>query len=215
MQIVDLHHHTTYSYDGSSTPDEVIQNAIAHGVSVLGITDHQFSIGTSLYTYVREIRALQRKYQDHIRVLCGLEIGTRPAPNDFLTSSSEDLDYCLFESLDHPKGMDFYEFLEWQRQFRCPRGLAHTDIFRLQERYGADILQIMREENLFWELNTSGNYIYYYDFLTNQKKQKKVQKSGIRMSIGSDTHWVGEYSFSRLTRANQFVSDLGVLTVGL
>lgn len=214
MRIVDLHHHTTYSYDGSSSPEEVVQNAIRHEVAVLGITDHQFSIGSGLFAYIKEINALKERYRDRISILCGLEIGTRPTPHDFLTSSSKDLDFCLFESLDHPAGMDFYEFLEWQRQFHCPVGLAHTDIFLLCERYGTNLLKVLAEENIFWELNLSGNYSYYYDFLTNPEKQRAVLQSGVSMSIGSDTHWVSEYSFQKLLRANQFVSNLGISVIG-
>lgn len=44
MYTVDLHNHTKFSYDGSNTPEEIIENAIRHGVDVIGITDHQFSI---------------------------------------------------------------------------------------------------------------------------------------------------------------------------
>ncbi len=58
-------------------------------------------------------------------------------------------------------------------------GLAHTDIFKLGERYGLDIIKILRDNDIFWELNTSGNYIYYYDFLTNEKKQQIIKESGI------------------------------------
>ena len=42
MYTVDLHNHTKFSYDGSNKPEEIIENAIRHGVDVIGITDHQF-----------------------------------------------------------------------------------------------------------------------------------------------------------------------------
>ena len=51
MYTVDLHNHTKFSYDGSNTPEEIIENAIRHGVDVIGITDHQFSIGENLPIY--------------------------------------------------------------------------------------------------------------------------------------------------------------------
>ena len=38
MYTVDLHNHTKFSYDGSNTPEEIIENAIRHGVDVIGIT---------------------------------------------------------------------------------------------------------------------------------------------------------------------------------
>ena len=205
----DLHNHTTYSYDGSNSPEEIIENAIAHSVDVIGITDHQFSIGGNLNKYFEHINICKARYADEIKVLCGLEIGTRPAPQDFPASNADFLDYVIFESLDSTTAMDFYEFLEWQRLFKCKKGLAHTDIFDLSQRYGIDVVEVMKQNNLFWELNVSGNYTYYYDFLTNEKKREIIKKSGITISIGSDTHWIEEYRFRQLRRANELIGESG------
>lgn len=209
MYTVDLHNHTVFSYDGSNTPEEIIENAISRGIDVIGITDHQFSIGDRLNEYFQYIQHCKIKYRDKIRVLCGLEIGTRPAPQDLNASAVSRFDYVLFESLDDPRAMDFFEFLEWQKLITCKKGLAHADIFALSERYGLDILKVLKENDIFWELNVSGNYIYYYDFLTNEKKQQAVRESGITVSVGSDTHWIEEYRFKQLRRANELVARLG------
>lgn len=210
MYTVDLHNHTIFSYDGSNTPEEIIENAINCGIDVIGITDHQFSIGENLPIYYQHIQHCKIMYADKIRVLCGLEIGTRPMPPEILPQATEAFDYVLFESLDDPRAMDFYEFLEWRRQFKCKTGLAHTDIFRLGERYGLDILNVMRDNDIFWELNTSGNYIYYYDFLTNEKKQQLVKASGIPVSVGSDTHYIAEHRKKQIRRANELLQKLEI-----
>ena len=209
MYTVDLHNHTVFSYDGSNTPDEIIENAIAHSIDVIGITDHQFSIGERLGEYFEYIQHCKIKYGGKIRVLCGLEIVTRPKPQDMSAAAVSQFDYVLFESLDDHRAMDFFEFLEWQKMFKCKKGLAHTDIFALWERYGLNILEELKKNDIFWELNTSGNYNYYYDFLTNEKKQKAVKESGITMSIGSDTHWVEEYRFRQIRQANELLKRLG------
>ena len=209
MPVTDLHNHTIFSYDGSNTPEEIIENAIAHGVDVIGISDHQFSIESRLGEYFEYLCYCRRRYEGKIKLLFGLEIGTRPKPNDFLASASGYFDYVLFESLDSPTAMDFYEFMEWQRLFKCRRGLAHTDVFRLSERYGIDVLGEMCRNDIFWELNVSGNYPYYYDFLTNPNKREIIRRSGISVSIGSDTHSVEEYRFKQLRRANELVHKLG------
>lgn len=209
MYTVDLHNHTVFSYDGSNTPDEIIENAIAHSIDVIGITDHQFSIGDKLSEYFEYIQHCKIKYGGKIRVLCGLEIGTRPKPQDLSAAAVSQFDYVLFESLDDHRAMDFFEFLEWQKMFNCKKGLAHTDIFALSKRYGLNLLDELKKNDIFWELNTSGNYNYYYDFLTNEKKQKAVKDSGITMSVGSDTHWVEEYRFRQIRQANELVARLG------
>ena len=208
MKIIDLHNHTRFSYDGQNTPEEVIENAIASGVSVIGITDHQFSIGKHIGEYIYTVNAMKEKYKDKISVLCGLEIGTRPRPEDFPADLSKRLDYCLFESLDDDHAMDLYEFFEWKRRFSCRLGLAHTDIFKMCDRYGIDILKILKRDNIFWEINISGNYTYYYDFISNKEKQKLVSESGIKLSVGSDLHWIGDFDAERLIQTNELVRRL-------
>lgn len=209
MYTVDLHNHTIFSYDGSNTPEEIIENAISHSVDVIGITDHQFTINEKLPEYFEYISHCKIKYRDKIKVLCGLEIGTRPRPVNLQAAASQQFDYVLFESLDDTRAMDFYEFLEWRRLFTCKVGLAHTDIFKLSERYGADMIKILKDNDIFWELNVSGNYDYYYDFLTNDKKQQIIRDSKITVSIGSDTHWIEEYRFKQLRKANELMQKLG------
>lgn len=209
MKLQDLHNHTRFSYDGSNTPEEIIENALANGVRTVGISDHQFSICSDLDKYIDKISECKEKYSTKIKVLCGLEIGTRPKPSDFLASKSEYLDYCLFESIDSTRAMDLYEFLEWTRLFKCPKGLAHTDIFALGKRYGVDIFKILRDYNLFWEINVSGNYTYYYDFITNKEKQEEVKKSGIILSVGSDTHWIGDFSAAKLKSVHELIEKMG------
>lgn len=213
MKIVDLHNHTKYSYDGQNTPREVVENAIISGIDAIGISDHQFSIGSDIFSYIDEIEKLKAEYKGKITVLCGLEVGLRPKPNDFLPSASRKLDYCLFESLDSKTGMDLYEFLEWKRTIRCPVGLAHTDIFALSGRYNVDMLKLLERENIFWEINFSGNYNYYFDFISNAEKQEKVSKSGIILSVGSDTHWIGDRDKKRLLQTTELVKKLKNKTI--
>ena len=207
--LIDLHNHTIFSYDSVDSPELVIENAIKHGIDVVGITDHQFTIGDKLSDYFMYIQHCKIKYADQIRVLCGLEIGTRPKPDDLIADATEQFDYVLFESLDSPKGaMDFYEFLEWRKLFKCKVGLAHTDIFVLAQKYGLDILAELKKADIFWEINTSGNYNYYYDLLTNPEKRKIISDSKIEISVGSDTHWVGEYRFNQIKRANELLAEM-------
>lgn len=208
--VMDLHNHTKFSYDGKNTPEEIIENAIRHGVDVIGITDHQFSIGSDIASYIDKLNECKIKYEKYIKVLAGLEIGTRPKPDDLLTYDIKDIDYVLFESLDDYRAMDFFEFISWRHRFNCPVGLAHCDIFNMGKRYGLDITEVLKTEKIFWEINTSGNYNYYYDFLTNESKREIIRKSGIGVSVGSDTHSLAEYRPKQLKEANKLASELGL-----
>lgn len=213
MLTADLHNHTLYSYDGTDSAECIIKNAVRFGLDAVGISDHQFSVRARLGEYIQDIYSLRKKYKDKIKVLCALEIGTRPKPDDFSPSDSQYLDYCLFESLDSPIAMDFYEFLEWSKLFKCPIGLAHTDVFALSERYGVNVLEIMKKRNIFWELNLSGNYNYYYDFLTNEGKQRAVAESGVFVSLGSDTHNIADFDIGKLRRAAALCEKLHLTDV--
>ena len=66
MALIDLHNHTYYSYDGKNSPEQVIQNAISHGVTKIGITDHQFSIHERLPEYISHLEYCRDKYKDEI-----------------------------------------------------------------------------------------------------------------------------------------------------
>lgn len=209
MNIMDLHNHTIFSYDGSNSTEQIIENAVAHSVNTIGITDHQFSIGADLSEYISSIEKCKKYFSGKIRVLCGLEIGTCPSPVDFDINDTKRLDYVLFESLDRDGAMPLDEFINWHRQFKCPKGLAHTDIFKMSKKYGVDMIKVLKNENIFWEINISGNYDYYYDFLTNGCKRQIISDSKIVLSVGSDTHWIEEYRFKPLRRANELVRKLG------
>ena len=209
--IMDLHNHTVYSYDGQNSPEQIIENAIENGVDVIGITDHQFSIGSRMGEYIKKLSDCREKYSGRIRVLLGLEIGTRPRPDDLFTQDIRGLDYVLFESLDDYRAMDFFEFASWRHRFDCPVGLAHCDIFKMGEMYGVDMPRVLKKENIFWELNTSGNYSCYYDFLTNRKKRDALRSAGVGVSVGSDTHALYEYRHPQLVRANELLESEGFL----
>ena len=209
MYLTDLHNHTIYSYDGEHSPEEIIENALENDLAVVGITDHQFSINERLAEYHCHLNRLKKQYEGRIRVLAGLEIGTRPHPRNLLASALEDFDYVLFESLDHKNGMDLYEFLEWRRLFECKVGLAHTDIFGLGERYGLDMIKIMKAENIFWEWNLSGHYPYYERFLDSPEQLEIVSKSGIEISIGSDVHQLTNFNKQKLIEAHTLHERLG------
>lgn len=208
MKIIDLHNHTNFSYDGISGINTLVENAIAYGVDILGITDHEFSIGNKIHEYIEAVSEAKERYRGRITLLLGLEIGTRPKPDSFDTQITRKLDFCLFESLDDYRSMDFNEFLLWRKNFCCPQGLAHTDIFKLSKTYNTDILSLLKRENIFWEINFSGNYNYYFDIISNKEKQEAVKKSGIQLSVGSDTHWVGDFDKKRLVQTNEFVRGL-------
>ena len=206
--LMDLHNHTLFSYDGSNTPEEIIENAIRNGFDAVGICDHQFTIKTRLREYIEYIRSCKEKYRRDIKVFVGLELSVCPLPDDFSADDICGLDYILLERLGKAGAASLGDVIALRRRIACPVGLAHCDVFKLSEQYGLDMLELMKKENIFWELNTSGNYSYYYDFLTNENKRNAIKQSGVGVSVGSDTHAIFEYRKKQIINANELVRRL-------
>ncbi|WP_054034003.1 PHP domain-containing protein [Desulfatitalea tepidiphila] len=75
---IDLHIHTTAS-DGTFTPSEIIQMALARGLGAIAITDHDTLAGSRA--------ALAMQPPDHLNILSGVEISTA-APEGFPMAGS-------------------------------------------------------------------------------------------------------------------------------
>lgn len=79
----NFHTHTNY-VDGRDTPEAMVQAALALGFAALGFSEHAYQVVpdfvpccmtyAQVQPYYDEIRALQRRYADRIRLYCALEV---------------------------------------------------------------------------------------------------------------------------------------------
>ncbi len=186
----DLHAHTYYSFCGKDTPEAIVEAAIAGGLDLFGITDHNYGVGygrhslfcatvdmnldnyeRTLRRYYDHINLIREKYADKITVLRGIEICTLQGGQHktYALPAGADIsffDYCLIENLDSDisvTGGDLFTFAK-----RCGTpvvGVAHTDLFAHIARLGLDPLDYfkrMADENIFWEMNVSYDSIHGY-----------------------------------------------------
>ena len=72
--LADLHVHTTAS-DGSLTPEEVVLRAVARGLKIIAITDHDTVLGVA--------RAIRSGRQWGLRVIPGVELSTEIGEEEF------------------------------------------------------------------------------------------------------------------------------------
>lgn len=92
----NLHTHCTYC-DGTNTMEQLVKKAIDLGFDTIGFSSHApmpFETGYAiqedqLKNYSNEAKILKRKYQDSIKVLCGLET------DYFSVTSKESFDYII------------------------------------------------------------------------------------------------------------------------
>ena len=87
--------HTSFSTDGKSSPEEMIQGAVKKGLERICITDHYDmdfpyyeDLGKDAFTfdldkYFAKLTKLKDKYKDIIDVGIGVEIGLQPHLGDF------------------------------------------------------------------------------------------------------------------------------------
>lgn len=58
--VFDIHTHTNYSFCGKDEPRVLIEKAIEQGISLLGISDHNYGIGNRKAEYLKNILLLER-----------------------------------------------------------------------------------------------------------------------------------------------------------
>jgi DNA polymerase (family 10) len=105
--IGDFHVHTSVSGDGRSTLEEVVAAALERGCRVLAITDHAegtlSGVGREeLLAQRAEIRALQARLGDTLRLLHGVELNIGPNGElDYDAEFRAGFDWCLASVHDH------------------------------------------------------------------------------------------------------------------
>lgn len=184
--IQDLHSHTYYSFCGADKPEAVVEAAIAGGIPLFGICDHNYGIGLSrhdvflsraqdfgptygrtLVQYFDHINLIKEKYADKIKLLRGIEIATLKEGRYALPKEVDVsfFDYCLIENLDWAETYTEGDLFSFAKRCGCPAGVAHTDLFAHAEKLGIDPLDYfsrMADENIFWEMNVSYDSIHHY-----------------------------------------------------
>ena len=223
-KIMDLHNHTKWS-DGAHGVEKIVKHAINNGVGIIGITDHFDTIkchsvsNFKLKQYIESLKEIKDKYKDRIEVLAGIEIcmskdwgQVDKLPYETLNM----LDYVLFEYVDclPHDSVTLKEINEYTSKVTCKKGLAHTNIFDLGDKYDIDyVIKTLKDNDLFWEINVAPRYKYFDYIIRNKNKDfvielfNKLKEGGIIITVGSDTHSLYSYPYpyniDRLRVGNQ------------
>lgn len=216
-EISDLHSHTFYSDCGKDRVEDLVETAIQNGVTLLGITDHNYGIGERKKQYAREIHDFAKQYEPKITILCGIEIATLPQYFDISdTSLIRDYDYCLIEHITDNESIAGGNLIDFCDSLGIACGIAHTDLFAYCDMYGydcAEFLAKLAQNNIFWEMNVSYDSIHKYrehkyvdDFVNDTGKQKLVKDAGLYISVGFDSHRCEDYDGYRVHQMHEFLS---------
>lgn len=145
----DFHTHTTFS-DGKNTPEEMIQAAIAKGMTAIGFSDHSYTAfdlepcmaENAAPAYQAEIRRLQQKYAGQIRILLGIE-------QDFYSEPpAEGYDYII-GSVHYVRAGDAYIAVDDTPEILLAGAEKYFggDIYALAEAYWQTVSQVVEETN--------------------------------------------------------------------
>ncbi len=184
--IQDLHSHTRYSFCGKDEPETIVEAAIAGGIELFGICDHNYGVGfetmemfnypdtdtpnsygPNLVKYFEHQKRIKEKYADKIKIMRGIEVATLQEKKYALPDGIDVsfFDYCLIEHVDHPKSSSGGDIFSFAKRCGCYAGIAHTDLFAHAQRLGIapiDYFKRMADENIFWEMNISYDSIHKY-----------------------------------------------------
>ena len=186
-------------------------------------TDLNADYGQTLVRYYDHMSAIKEKYRGKIKILCGIEVCTVRTDHSYALPHGADVsffDFALLEGLNDPRSITNGDLFAYAKRCKCPVGVAHTDMFAFIKDRGEDPAQYFRkmaEAGIFWELNVNydsihsfRSYDYVTEFFKNKEQQEIVRKSGVRISVGFDSHAVKEYKPTRVHTACKLIKDMGI-----
>lgn len=179
--------------------------------------------GKTLERYYDHIQLVKEKYTRKIQILCGVEICTLQSKDSYALPHNADVsffDFALIENLDDPRSITGGDLFAYAKRCGCPVGVAHTDLFRFIQTRGDSpdrYFRKMAENGIFWEINVNYDSLhgfrqheYVTEFFKNKAQQEIVRRSGVRLSVGFDSHIAKEYKESKVKTACNLLKAAGI-----
>lgn len=157
----DYHVHTYYSDDSECPMEDMINRALQLGLDEIAFTEHvDYGVKTDLNcdyaTYFEEIKRLQEKYAEQIRIKYGIEFGVQiqtteqfqndyeKYPFDFVILSNHQINNKEFWNYTYQEGKSQLEYQENYykaiyeviRQFKSYSVLGHLDMIKRYDKIG-------------------------------------------------------------------------------
>ena len=198
----DVHMHCGFSNDSETRPEDMVENAIAKGLSVICFTDHYDKDNLDwgdeaifdVESYFQKMIELQEEYRDRIEIRIGAEIGMQPYlaeyyqdfmaqhPFDFVIGSvhsvlEHDVALDFFQKHSDPEGYKIYfeEMLQDVQKIKSYDVLGHLDY----------IVRYSNQGSKGFDLND------YMDIIEEILKQVIAHGKGIEMNMSGLKYGLG------------------------
>lgn len=198
----DVHMHCGFSNDSETRPEDMVESAIAKGLSVICFTDHYDKDNLDwgdeaifdVESYFQKMIALQEEYRDRIDIRIGAEIGMQPYlaeyyqnfmaqhPFDFVIGSvhsvlEHDVALDFFQKHSDPEGYKIYfeEMLQDVQKIKSYDVLGHLDY----------IVRYSNQGSEGFNLND------YMDIIEEILKQVIAHGKGIEMNMSGLKYGLG------------------------
>ena len=198
----DVHMHCGFSNDSETRPEDMVENAIAKGLSVICFTDHYDKDNLDwgdeaifdVESYFQKMIELQEEYRDRIEIRIGAEIGMQPYlaeyyqnfmaqhPFDFVIGSvhsvlEHDVALDFFQKHSDPEGYKIYfeEMLQDVQKIKSYDVLGHLDY----------IVRYSNQGSKGFDLND------YMDIIEEILKQVNAHGKGIEMNMSGLKYGLG------------------------
>lgn len=198
----DVHMHCGFSNDSETRPEDMVESAIAKGLSVICFTDHYDKDNLDwgdeaifdVESYFQKMIELQEEYRDQIDIRIGAEIGMQPYlaeyyqnfmaqhPFDFVIGSVHsvleyDVALDFFQKHSDPEGYKIYfeEMLQDVQKIKSYDVLGHLDY----------IVRYSNQGSKGFDLND------YMDIIEEILKQVIAHGKGIEMNMSGLKYGLG------------------------
>ena len=198
----DVHMHCGFSNDSETRPEDMVESAIAKGLSVICFTDHYDKDNLDwgdeaifdVESYFQKMIELQEEYRDQIDIRIGVEIGMQPYlaeyyqdfmaqhPFDFVIGSvhsvlEHDVALDFFQKHSDPEGYKIYfeEMLQDVQKIKSYDVLGHLDY----------IVRYSNQGSKGFDLND------YMDIIEEILKQVIAHGKGIEMNMSGLKYGLG------------------------
>jgi len=203
---LNLHIHSIYS-DGRNTIEQIVKKALKTGLDYICITDHltnswkadlipNLNNPDKIKRYLEEIsqfKELLAKENKTLTLFKGIEIDISSSEKYIINNISPNkFDLILFEYLESFEGIAFVKrILEYWKKENYEEfpliGLAHFDPSFFIIRGLDTLIEFLKQYDIIVEFNSS-----YPQFYSRKHEifYNKLKDSGIKVSIGSDSHHI-------------------------